>query len=203
MATLVVTYATDAEVRASYPQIDNAIPVTMINGAQDGSGGSPLTTLNVNSTNNFPYSGELSILDSAGVTATLIYTRHELTVFYLDPSSTANIPDNRIVKASDYIMNELRQRAKGVVDGQLTNPSIPAEMKKEAEIIYTFYSATRSHCDPEVRTWGREALQEYNSYLATTLRAYPPAMRQNVVFLAEDNLSDTEKDILRNGPGVI
>lgn len=193
---MATTYATNTEIRTTFPMIDDLLPRGRVNGAL-ASGG---TSLTVDSTTGFPFVGSIVLLDTAGDLKTLAYTKKTETIFYLTAATVSNITDNVTFSTGDYQLDQLRTQAKGWVDAILTHPSVPADYKKDIEIKYVFYLVTRAHRDPEVRKWGAEIMTELmTSIIPSIRREFPAAIRQNIAYIPEEDWSDADKDFYRYG----
>jgi len=196
---MATTYATNTEIRGSFPVIDDLLPKGRTNGAHTSGG----ATLTVDSTTGFPFAGSIVLLDSAGSQKTLAYTKKTATIFYLTVVTISNIGDNTEFSTGEYQLDTLRAQAKGWVDSVLTHPSIPADFKLDIEAKYVFYLVTRAHRDPEVRKWGAEIMTELmTSIIPSVKRDYPAAIRNNLAIIPEEDWTDSEKSFYLYGSRV-
>lgn len=191
---MAITYSTNEEIRAQFPQIDEILPQTQLTAENDGSE-TALTVLTVPSTRGFAFSGAFRLIDSAGDFYDLTYTGKTETTFILTAGQTGldkTYSSGTIVRAAEYALDELRERSKGVVDAKVTNPNVPSELLKELEILWVFYLACMGHHDRDVRFWAREIKQDFTGELAQIILSYPPKLRQTIAKLVEDDLSQRE-----------
>lgn len=198
---MATTYATNAEIRAQFPEIDDLLPQTQLTAEADGSV-TPLSTLVVPSTRGFAFSGSIRVIDSLGVFYDLTYTGKSEHFFILTEGQTGldkTYEVGAIVSAAEYTIDELRERAKGVVDAKITHPNVPNELLKELEILWVFYLATNGHHDRDVRMWGKEIKNEFQFELSQIVINYPPKIRQTIAKLVEDELTSTEISIRQYG----
>ena len=192
------TYSTNQEIRDTYPQIDNCLPVTKAKGGEN----SGALVIKVDSTLVFPLKGTLTVLDDNNDLQTFIYDRKDKTNFYLPAAIAFNIADNQEITTGDGALDHFRDLAKAWVDTIFTNHRIPANFRKDLEIHRVFYLATVSSHDPEKRRWAKQIQDDLQGFMNDILRQYPPTISQNIAFLARDGLTDLEKERLRNGPNV-
>jgi len=193
---MAVTYATNAEIRATFPQIDNLFPKTKLNGLST----SPATSLTVDSTDAFPLTGTLALLSTTNVLTSLDYSGKSSTVFFLSSATAVNFSDNAFIGTGDYQIDYLRTLGKAWVDARMTNPHIPADHKKDVEARYVYYRALKATMDINLHSMADGILADLLSWVADLKKEFPPQIRQNIIWLAEEGLSDLEKDIIRNGP---
>lgn len=196
---MATTYSTNTEIRASFTQIDNYLPHTRINGPQDGSS-TPLTFIVVDCTEGFGFTGTINILDSSDNLQTLEYNKKDVANFYLTTSTSATFNDATEVTTGDYQLDHYRDLAYAWVNTMLTNPAIPTNFKKDMEIARVFYLVGMNHPDPQVRQWASQVMQDSMANIRDLTKRFPAAIRQNISFIAEEGLSEDEKDFLRNGP---
>lgn len=196
------TYASNTEVRSSYPEIDSLLPATQIDTEISGAS-TALTSIDVPSTQGFPTVGEITIMDSSNTVQQMSYAKKDETKFYLDTGQTgasSTYEAGALVASAEYLLNRHRVLAKGYVDAKVPNTTVPADMKKLLEIMWTFYLATKGHHDAAVRAWGAGVRQEFADELSSIRTDYPVAIRQSVCKLVEESLSDDEIDELKYGP---
>lgn len=193
---MATTYATNAEIRALFPQIDNLFPCTKLNGAST----SPATTLTVDSTDAFPATGTLGIISTGAVLTELVYTQKSSTVFYLSAATAVNFADNQPVGVGSYLLDTYRPLAKAWVDTVLTNPNIPADYRKDLEARRVYVMALQNSMDPNMRAIAASINEDISTFISGIRKQFPGVLSQNIIFLAEDGLTDAEKDEISNGP---
>lgn len=196
---MAVTYATNQEVRYSYPEIDNLLPTARIEGAQDGTG-VPLSSITVNSTRNFPQSGSFDVLDSNNDTTTLTYTNKNQTTFFLSATTALAYDDDELVHGGSAMLDHFRSLAKAWVDSVVTNPNVPTDFRKDLEIHRVFVLVGILNSDPNIREWATQVSQFLTTQLMAIKSQYPAKIRQTIAKLAEEDLSDYEIDRLKYGP---
>lgn len=193
---MATTYSTNAEIRLSFPGIDNCLPVTKINGAVT-SGASSIT---VDSTEAFPLTGTLYVLSTSNVLSSFSYDRKDRSTFYLSSNVSFDISDNSEVTTGDATLDHLRELAKSWVDSILTNYNIPTDYRKSLEIQRVFYLAAISSYDPNKRDWADQVMRDMQSFIKDILKQYPPVIGRNIAYLASAGLTERDKEYLRNGP---
>jgi len=193
------TYSTNTEVRAAYPQIDTILPQSMLSVAHDGSS-VPFTAIAIQDTNGFPFTGEITLIDSGDTVRQLEYTHMSALEFFLETSCSFTFGIGTTVTAASYMLNRYRSMAKALVDGKLTNMAVPTGLRKTLEIMWVFYLATQQHSDAAVLAWGVAVKANFDNEVKDIRGAYPGALRQTIAKRVEENLSADTIYRLKYGP---
>jgi len=199
---MAITYATNQEIRASYPQVDGNLPAIMSITTQSGVS-SPLTSIDVSSTIGFPKSGTLTAPDSTNTFYDLEYSGVTEIHFLLvsgQESATKTYSSGTVFSVADYMLDNYRSLAKAIIDQKITSSHVSDDFKKMLEILYVFYLVCNSHHDPDVRSWGATVKESFNIEVQSIIAANPGRIRQTICKLVEESLSSDAISILKTGP---
>jgi hypothetical protein len=194
---MATTYSTNDEIRKAYPGIDDRLWHTRTSAAHSGS----IAVLSVLDTVGAPMNGTVYAINNSYAQITLPYVKKISNKFILSASVTlaAVIASGAEVFLGDAQLDGWRVDGKAYVDENITNPDFPVTGKARVEKAYVFYMACQQSPDAQTREWGSQVLTSVLSSLAATLKLYPPVMRQTIVKLVEENLTDEEIEDYKYG----
>jgi len=199
----VSTYATDEEVRASYPIIDKALIHTSALSRQTGTASRVI----VESVEGFPFSGKIQYIDTDRESRLLEYDRTEEDtqtdgargVIYLEASAELKMEDRTLIWTGDYSLQHYRQLAKAFVDTMITNTEVPTDRKKDLEIDYTFWKVCQASPYRDCRAWADGIFERVLSMIEITKESFPPAICQGIAYRQWKGYTQAELDRMKTG----